>query len=43
LEWTWIGLSKLPGESVTMRAHATIASIFVPISQSSKKGPTVVE
>jgi hypothetical protein len=23
LEWTWIGLSKLLGEAVTMRAHAT--------------------
>jgi hypothetical protein len=43
LEWIWIGLSKLLGEAVTMRAHATFASIFVLISQSSKKGPTVVE
>jgi hypothetical protein len=43
LEWTWIALSKLPGEAVTMRAHVTFASIFVPISQTSKKGPTVVE
>jgi hypothetical protein len=46
LEWTWSGLSKLLGEAVTMREHAAFdlrPSIFVPISQSSKKGPTMVE